>query len=205
MQLFLQLNLSQLPQELEGRYGQGLVQLFYCAYTEVGNCMADYGYAAFQGPKVVRVVQPAAGGRRRKIPVAEGYFPPKTIIGWEGGDDYPNSQDHEELGLDYRYDFSLGTVRVSCGQPKLLFENQKSSGLTEAISSALSGDKLAGWPCWIQQAEYPQCPRCRRRMEPVFQLDSNDNLPFMFGDCGCGHITQCPEHKEVVTFAWACS
>ena len=30
------------------------------------------------------------------------------------------------------------------------------------------------------------------------------NLPFMFGDSGCGYITQCPEHKEVVAFGWAC-
>jgi uncharacterized protein YwqG len=154
---------------------------------------------------VVRIVDPEPVAHRRRISRPEGHFPPKKILGWDGVDDYPNSQDHEELGLDYRYDFSLGTVRVSCGQPKLLFENQKSSGLAEAVSSALAGDKLAGWPCWIQQTEYPNCPHCRRRMELVFQLDSNDNLPYMFGDCGCGHITQCPEHKDVVTFAWACS
>jgi hypothetical protein len=38
----------------------------------------------------------------------------------------------------------------------------------------------------------------------VFQIDSEDNLPYMFGDVGCAHITQCPEHKEVVAFGWAC-
>jgi hypothetical protein len=26
----------------------------------------------------------------------------------------------------------------------------------------------------------------------------------MFGDSGIGHITQCPEHKEVLAFGWAC-
>lgn len=205
MQLFLQLNVSQLPAELERRYGEGLLQLFYCVYREGGECPAVGGYEAFQGGKVVRLVHPVGATRRRKVPIAEGYFPAKTIISWTKMDDYPNSQDHRELGLDYRYDFELGTVRVSCGEPKLLFENQESGGLAEAISSALPGDKLAGWPCWIQDAQYPKCPLCRRRMELVFQLDSNDNLPYTFGDLGCGHITQCPQHKEVVTFAWACS
>jgi hypothetical protein len=38
----------------------------------------------------------------------------------------------------------------------------------------------------------------------VFQVDSEDSIPFMFGDTGCGHITQCPEHQEVVAFGWAC-
>jgi hypothetical protein len=66
------------------------------------------------------------------------------------------------------------------------------------------GDKLASWPAWIQNVEYPNCPRCARRMAHLFQVDSEHNVPFMFGDAGCGHITQCPEHKEVVAFGWAC-
>jgi hypothetical protein len=42
-------------------------------------------------------------------------------------------------------------------------------------------------------------------MELLFQLDSEDHVPFMFGDAGCGHLTRCPEHPDVVTFGWACS
>ena len=76
--------------------------------------------------------------------------------------------------------------------------------IAEEISSAASGDKLFGWPYWVQGVEYPGCPQCGERMEMVFQIDSQNNLPFMFGDTGCGHITQCPVHKEVVTFGWAC-
>jgi hypothetical protein len=40
-------------------------------------------------------------------------------------------------------------------------------------------------------------------MQLVFQ-HTGDSIPFMFGDMGIGHITQCPEHKEVVAFGWAC-
>jgi hypothetical protein len=42
-------------------------------------------------------------------------------------------------------------------------------------------------------------------MAHVFQVDSGGNLPFQFGDAGCGHVTLCPEHKEVVAFGWACA
>jgi hypothetical protein len=42
-------------------------------------------------------------------------------------------------------------------------------------------------------------------MDLVMQLESNEHLDFMFGDAGTGHITRCPEHREVVAFAWACS
>jgi hypothetical protein len=38
----------------------------------------------------------------------------------------------------------------------------------------------------------------------VFQVVLEDNVPSMFGDVGCGHVTQCPEHMEVVAFGWAC-
>lgn len=60
-------------------------------------------------------------------------------------------------------------------------------------------------PLWVQGIEYPNCPVCNQKMRLVFQLDSEDNLPFMFGDVGCGHITQCKTHKTQVAFGWACS
>jgi uncharacterized protein YwqG len=65
-------------------------------------------------------------------------------------------------------------------------------------------DKLLGWPYWVQSLEYPECPDCGKEMSLVFQIDSEDNLPYMFGDCGCGHITQCKDHPERLAFAWAC-
>jgi hypothetical protein len=42
-------------------------------------------------------------------------------------------------------------------------------------------------------------------MHLLFQIDSEDNLPYMFGDAGCGHITQCPKHPHRLAFGWACS
>jgi hypothetical protein len=67
------------------------------------------------------------------------------------------------------------------------------------------GDKLLGWPHWIQGVEYPECPTCEARMEYVFQIDSEKNLPLMWGDGGIAHVTRCPTHREVFALGWACS
>lgn len=111
------------------------------------------------------------------------------------------------LGLHYTYDFSAGTVRVDCPAVGLSAELALAAGgneLAETIAVAATGDKLAGWPTWVQNPEYPSCPRCESQMVYVFQLDSEDNLPYMFVDVGRGHITQCPRHLDVVAFGWAC-
>ena len=38
----------------------------------------------------------------------------------------------------------------------------------------------------------------------MHQLDSEDNVPHMFGDAGIGHILQCPDHPEQLSWGWAC-
>jgi hypothetical protein len=40
-------------------------------------------------------------------------------------------------------------------------------------------------------------------MRLVMQLDSDDNLDYMFDDGGVGHIMQCPVHHDVLSFAFA--
>lgn len=202
MPLFLQLNLADLPIELAGRFGSGLLQLFYCT-DERCNCSE-----AFSSDQLVRLVQPIGAAQSLR----EGEYPSlpsTTIIGWSRLDDYPSYPEHEEMGLFYdRGYFSDDPVMIHCPLAGLedatlpLDENEEAPE-TYDIAEAAEGDKLAGYPSWVQDEEYPYCPVCDRRMELVFQLDSNDHLPYMFGDVGRGHLTQCPEHKEVLTFAWA--
>lgn len=201
MPLFLQLNLADLPTELAGNFGSGLLQLFYCT-----SDYCDDGWEPFSGSKLVRLVQP--GDRTQALPaVSYPEFPAKTIVGWTPLDDYPDGAEHDGLGLIFNYDFSARTLQIQCPSVGLKTEALPMDEAPEAeeVASAAMGDKLGGYPDWVQGIEYPNCPECNRTMELVFQLDSEDHLPFMFGDAGCGHITQCPEHKHVVTFAWACS
>jgi hypothetical protein len=41
-------------------------------------------------------------------------------------------------------------------------------------------------------------------MEMLFQIDSDQSLPWSLGDAGVGHITQCPKHRDELAFGWAC-
>jgi uncharacterized protein YwqG len=201
--LFLQLDLAEIPEELGQRFGLGLLQLFYCTREE---CQGSGGWEPFADDlSRVRIVHPSGPPQLPAISREDGQFPTKRIVSWSRFTDLPSPCEHDELGLKYKYDFDAGTIRLQC--PELDFDVTHAINDCPAEEIALSklGDKLAGWPAWVQGVEYPHCPRCKSRMALVFQLDSEHNIPFMFGDVGCGHITQCPEHKEVVAFGWACS
>ena len=202
LQPFLQLDLGALPEELGQAFGTGMLQLFYCIRDD---CQGVGGWEPFADDlSRVRVVHPKGSPRKGGIPDTDPRFPAKRIVGWERFLDLPKPDEHEALGLKYVYDHKAGTVRLECEELVLFLDNITDSGLAEHIGNSELGDKLAGWPAWIQSVEYPNCPRCGKRMTYVFQVDSEDNIPFMFGDVGCGHITQCPNHKDVVAFGWAC-
>jgi uncharacterized protein YwqG len=197
--LFLQLDLGSLPDELGQRFGTGLLQLFYCTRE---RCQGFGGWEPFVDDlNRVRVVHPA--GQALQASMRDG-LPPRQIVGWERFIDLPTPEEHADLGLKYVWNHKARTLSIACQELGLSF-NDLPYDSAEEIANSRPGDKLAGWPAWIQGVEYPSCPQCRTRMVHLFQVDSEDNVPFMFGDVGCGHITQCPEHKEVVAFGWACS
>jgi uncharacterized protein YwqG len=203
LSLFLQLDLGDLPVELGQRFGKGLLQLFYCIRDD---CQGSGGWEPFADDlSRVRIVHPNGASLRVYTAHQDFQFPAQQIIGWIRFTDLPMPCEHDQLGLKYKYDFDAGTLRLQCPELDFDLTNPMNDCPAEDIAISAQGDKLAGWPGWIQGVEYPDCPRCGRRMVVVFQMDSEDNVPFMFGDVGCGHITQCPEHKEIVAFGWACS
>ncbi len=184
MQLFLQLNLAELPKDVGNDFGEGLLQMFYCT-NSLSRCIEEgQGWEPFSDCHFLRLVQPAPLMRVRtpERAVVEDEFPAKLITGWREIEDYPRPCECDEHGVilndsDYEIWLDYGT----------------------------QGDKLAGWPAWIQDVEYPNCRRCGQRMRLVFQLNSEQNLLYMFGDGGRGHVTQCPEHRDELAFAWACT
>lgn len=184
MSLFLQLNLNSLPEPLNDEFGSGLLQLFYCTNDERGCEFECETYSPFSQAKLVRIIEPDGTAQSPEMPEAALKFPPKLIIGWEEHDDYPNWEEGREQGISLTDDD---------------WERLDQQGFPQA------GDKLGGWPYWVQGIEYPDCPICHQRMRFVFQIDSNAHLAFEFGDSGCGHITQCPTHPDQVAFAWACA
>lgn len=183
LQLFVQLDLAALPAALQGELGSGFLQLFYCV-NDTPPCEADCEAFVPFGKSVLARRLDAANAVPAPARPANNTFPARRIRGWEQVEDLPNWEEIRALG-----------VALSGDEETLL----------EELELPWGGDKLWGWPYWVQGIEYPSCPQCEATMRLVFQIDSNDNLPHMFGDVGCGHLTQCATHKDVLAFGWACS
>lgn len=194
---FLQLDLGQLPADLDRRFGDGLLQLFYC--TEC-NQMEPFSKA-----HLARIIAPTGVTRASLPPDAIEDFPPKAIVGWEEFIELPQPWEFETLGLRYTYEYPADVIRIECPEVGLIAERPADQGIADEIASAADGDKLAGWPRWRQYDDYPACPQCGAQMQLLFQLDSEDHLPVVLGDLGTGYLTQCPQHTAIPAFSWDCS
>jgi uncharacterized protein YwqG len=176
MPLIAQLALDEMPMPVIK--GEGLLQLFYCTREQDNNpcdTMLD-GWEPFSECHVARLVSASPGGT---VPDVESPFQALRVTSWRDIDDYPDWQELADLRDGAPYDHFEGFPIV--------------------------GEKLGGWPAWVQGPEYPSCPQCGARMEVVLQIDSEQSIAIMWGDVGIGHVTQCPNDPEVLTFAWACS
>ncbi|MBL8798779.1 MAG: DUF1963 domain-containing protein [Planctomycetia bacterium] len=194
LQLLLQLNSKTLPPELDSPFGTGLLQVFFCTNKDARCEEQLVTQLPFSPGHYLRLVEPTGTARLLKPPrltgrawnlgfairptVGDGYYQTRLITGWKKVMDYPNDDECKLQGITF--DANDDTD----------------------FHYPLSGDKLAGWPFWIQQVGYPRCRRCGRQMHFVFQIGSGWNLPDLFGDCGRGFITQCPDHKDELAFQW---
>ncbi len=182
MQLFLQLNLNDLPENKKN----GMIQLFYCT-SENPNCEIDLeAYYPFSEATVCRKIE--SNGESSKItPNIDVVFDEKLIVDWTEVDDYPDTIEYSENGIDLDIDddiLELMEIREIC--------------------VPIEKDKLFGWPRWVQDIEYPSDRQTLTQMELLFQFVSEDNLPYMFGDDGIGHLTQSLDNENELAFGWAC-
>lgn len=190
MQFFMQLNLNTIPESLEGDFGDGLLQLFYCTNDEPDCAVETEAWFPFSKGSLVRIVPIADGtteAESHDMALELEPFPEKLIVGWDELLDYPDPEEAEAMGADLS------------DEDWEQLEALEKTGLTVPRDA----DKLSGWPFWAQSAEYPDCPICAGRMQFIFQIDSEMNLPFSFGDGGCGYLMQCEMHQEQVAFSWA--
>jgi len=184
LQLFLQLNIAQLPAEAKNLLGfeEGLLQLFYCTQK---SCESQSEGEPFSNNHLIRIVPGTTLLHSAPESAQPGIasLPEKKIVGWTAFDDFPSMDEEIEL-------------------PELSEDDEDAYYLSEPYLTA-SGDKLGGWPAWVQEQEYPECPECRELMQLVYQIDSYAELKWSFGDIGTGHITQCAEHRHVLAFGWS--
>ena len=69
-------------------------------------------------------------------------------------------------------------------------------------------NRIGGEPCWIQDAEYPTCPRCTTTMKFLFQLDSHlptsDEGEWLWGSGGLCYGFWCNPCR-VSAYLWQCT
>ena len=195
IQLFLQLNLSSLPLTIPGWPQCGFVQIFYCITPET-YCeqRGEDAFSPFGKFLCARLIDPTD---RCELP--EEYprwnnLQARTIYGWVASEDYPSDTEPEVLAPGL----------LSEPEADLLFEAVKETQLTALRDIGITNrvDKLCGWPSWVQGFRPPRCPQCDTRMEYVFQLRSQGNLAYQFGDCGIAHLYRCPSHPRVLGYKW---
>jgi len=198
-ELIVQLDLETLPRD---GHGPGILQLFYC----VAGDACEGGWEPFSNcVSLCRVVLPS---ECQLAATNLNSFPAKAIEGWDEIEDLPNGAEHDRLGIKFDYHFDdvpFQPMELWCPELDLHFVGAEFLEILEESVASAGGDKFGGWPNWVQDVEYPACPECGAEMSLVMQIDSEDHVPYMFGDCGVGHITQCPQHLDVVAFGWACS
>ncbi len=183
MQLFLQLNLEDLPIQKES----GLIQLFYCT-NEEPHCESDleafFPFSKATECRKIKIEEKSV----EIIPLIDEIYEEKQIINWLPKDDYPHFEEFESLGLNLEIEDEIYDLM-----------EERQIGLT------IQDDKLFGWPYWVQSEEYPTDRKSGTTMTLIFQLASEDHLPYMFGDAGIGHLTQSPDDSNELGFGWACS
>lgn len=174
MPLFLQLASADLPQGARDTFPEGLLQVFFCT-----ACMP---FEPFSNAALVRVL-PDHAQLQQSDERPELLLKSRWVTNWLELPDYPEPGDTPAPEMD------LDELEIEA-----LFE----SGYPR------QGDKLLGWPYWIQDPERPSCPECELPMTTLFQLDSNGNLDYMWGDGGVAHMFWCPHHPHAMALVWQC-
>jgi uncharacterized protein YwqG len=211
MQFFLQLNLESLPKEFSAATRKGFIQLFVCDYYPDPNKAWDPVYNP--APSCCKTWEPFSGTHEIRF-FSDGVsvnrpddireLPAKFITEWQVIFDLPHNEEYEDCGLFCEYNFDDKQVTVECSDLHIYLEDIDSDVFNNILVTH-GGDKLGGWPYWVQGSEYPNCPECHDQMALLMQIDSEDNLDYMFGDAGCAHLTQCRKHPHQLAFGWACS
>ena len=225
MQLVVQIEGQHLPEALHEQIGPGVFQFFYCIRDA---CSVAEAWAPYAGNSLARqieatdLVAPAADDRPESSP-----YSVFQVEDWHPLPDHPDwaeTPEEEQEPLSYAEDWLEiveGSERSEGLQQRYsrLFEHfQVGPGQLPEVVSLLQnhpGDKLFGWPRWTQGVEYPACQKCGQTMEMVLQVNNDGNQDSrpgfhscfgqLFAGDGNGHVCRCPEHREVMTFRWACS
>ncbi|MFN8672410.1 MAG: DUF1963 domain-containing protein [Candidatus Sericytochromatia bacterium] len=212
---FFQINFEKLNKDLKASIGleEGMIQLFYCT----DECFDNDNYLTSQLARYIDK-KDIFNNDNINIPLGTNIFTEKVICEWENsGYEYP--YEWEGLGdISDRSSFKLNDkLKYTNKIPKIFnyYINDNPSYQEDfkyiyehkeimMCFFLCDKDKLGGNPFWVQSPDECYCSECNKKMIPIFQLSSEDNIPYMFGDGGVGHFFICLEHKKA-HFFWTCS
>ncbi|EYF07077.1 ankyrin repeat domain-containing protein [Chondromyces apiculatus] len=174
----LQINLDDAPVEARAQTGGGLLQLFF----DVEN----QPYEPFSPGHLVRIVRSAnlRKGGLAIPPQGLSPLPQKAITGWKQVSDTPFREAGSQPWHRYKADIPSEAEETT-------------------FKLNVKEDKLCGWPSWVQDASYPTSKKRGVELDRLlFQINSSNNLPVMFGDNGVGYILQASKAPDHVAFQW---
>lgn len=181
MQLMVQLDSRDLP--AASPFGDGVLQVFYCINGDEDCEVLGQAHLPFSEASLVRVIPRDQAQGFDALPINQPHaFAEQALTGWIPLTDYPDSEETAAVN-DRHPEGTLALLHSHRPAPR-------------------PGDKLLGWPHWVEGVAYPSCPCCQQPMQFVLQLDSSDTLPFCFGYYGCAHVFQCENHREIMTLTW---
>ena len=124
MQLFVQINSAELPDEAREYLATGILQLFYCTNWDEECEFECDAFLPFSRASLVRIIEPGDASPIVISPVKDS-FPPKRITGWHSVVDYPHWLEWELMG-----------VHLTDSEHDQICDSHAPAG----------GEKLGGWP-----------------------------------------------------------
>ena len=140
MRFFFQINSDSFSTmlKLNENSFEGLLQFFYCSY----DCD---DFQPFSSSNVVRIIN-NSDFKIEQVPNAVkqlNLFPLKKIVTWKEELDYITSNELLENNNDIEND-------------------SNDIEYIDTMYPTARGEKLFGWPCWIQGVDYPLCLICKK-------------------------------------------
>jgi uncharacterized protein YwqG len=172
---------------LHGQRRSGLFTFFYChACSSWGDIPPEAKDAwlvrRYPSPSDARAVaiDDRSPKTDRTIPCAVFISPAQSLPDWETINE-----------LDPALAAAIG--KLNDDEPWSAYE-----AAVERIAGEQPGGRtqIGGYPSFIQGANFPDCPTCRKAMRLLAQIDSEEAAGFMWGDAGSVYLFDCADHPD---------
>jgi predicted DNA-binding WGR domain protein len=208
MQLILQLNLDQLPTELAGQLGQGLIQIFLSLdfdATEDDEAFFEKAVPRVEPTQICRLIA-LDQIAHEPVTLPIGAFSGKRITGWTRAASYPHVDEYTQHGIDYE-SFPENEeediiVKAACEEFNVRFVSDDDEIQWE-ISPDIDGCRLWGHPAWYGDKLIKICNVCAQPMRMIFEFETVDmHMPVGFGWFRKAQLMQCENHKDQMGLIW---